>query len=348
MSDLTTDCMVKTYKDAGVDIDAEGDIIRSLASQLKHRREGIGALHDIPGFFTGLVDFGDFYLSLCTDSVGTKLLVCSALGKWDKIGVDCVAMSVNDMICVGAEPLAFVDYLAVNEYDEEVTRQIGIGLNEGAKQANVSIVGGETATLPEIVNDYDLSGTCVGYVPKDKVVTGNAISPGDAIIGLASSGIHSNGLTLARKLVAEAGMSYRDTPEGFDRSLGEELLEPTRIYVRPVLDAAREHAIKGMANITGGGLRNLIRLKKGVGFTITDPMEPQRIFRLLQELGGIEDAEMYQTYNMGMGFALICSADEAESIVNEMSQYWPAKVIGTVNDGSGVDVPQLGLRFERY
>lgn len=340
--------MVKTYKDAGVDIDAEGDIIRSLASQLTHRREGIGALHDIPGFFTGLVDFGDHYLSLCTDSVGTKLLVASALGKWDTIGIDCVAMSVNDMICVGAEPLAFVDYLAVKEYDEDVTKQIGIGLNEGAKMANVSIVGGETATLPEIVNEYDLSGTCVGYVQKDRVVTGSKISPGDVIVGMASSGIHSNGLTLARKLVSQSGMSFHDTPAGLDRPIGQELLEPTRIYVRPILDILREHQVKGMANITGGGLRNLIRLKGGVSFTITELMEPQPIFGLLQELGEIEDREMYKTFNMGLGFAVVCGEDDGAEIIKALSKKVPAKIIGSASEGSGVEVPELGLTYEKY
>jgi len=340
--------MVKTYKEAGVDIDAEGESIRSLVSQLTYRREGLGASRDIPGSFTGLIDFGDHYLSLCTDSTGTKMIVASALEKWDTVGIDCIAMSANDMICVGAEPLAFVDYFAVERYDKEVARQIGIGLNEGAKLANLSLVGGEFATLPEVVRGFDLAGTCLGYVKKDKMVSGSNITVGDSIVGLASSGIHSNGLTLARKLVSGAGIGLSDTPQGLDRTIGEELLEPTRIYVREILDAVKEFSIKGMANITGGGLRNLIRMKDSVQYTVTDPMEPQPVFGLLQQLGGIEDEEMYQTYNMGLGYALVCGSDDADSIVKSIGRSTPAKVIGAVEEGTGVTAPTLDLRYDKY
>jgi phosphoribosylformylglycinamidine cyclo-ligase len=340
--------MVKTYKEAGVDIDAEGESIRALVSQLTFQREGLGASCDVPGSFTGLIDFGDIYLSLCTDSTGTKMIVASELEKWDTVGIDCIAMSANDMICAGAEPLAFVDYFAVERYDKEVARQIGIGLNEGARLANLSLIGGEFATLPEVVRGFDLAGTCLGYVRKENVVTGEDIAAGDAIIGLASSGIHSNGLTLARKIVSQAGIALRDTPEGLDRPIGEELLEPTRIYVLEILEAVSELRIKGMANITGGGLRNIIRMKNGVQYTITDPMQPQPIFGLLQQLGGISDEEMYQTYNMGLGYALVCGREDADSIVDLIGKRMPAKVIGTVEDGTGLFAPTLGLRYDKY
>ncbi len=340
--------MVKTYKEAGVDIDAEGESIRSLVSQLTYRREGLGASCDIPGSFTGLIDFGDHYLSLCTDSVGTKMIVASALEKWDTVGIDCIAMSANDMICVGAEPLAFVDYFAVERNDKEVARQIGIGLNEGAKLANLSLVGGEFATLPEVVKGFDLAGTCLGYVKKDKMISGSDIAVGDSIVGLASSGIHSNGLTLARKLVSEAGIGLGDKPSGLSRTVGEELLEPTRIYVREILDVISRSNIKGMANITGGGLRNLIRMKDGVQYTITDPMEPQPVFGFLQELGGIGGEEMYQTFNMGLGFALVCGSDETDSVVESIGKSTPAKIIGMVEEGTGVTAPPLDLRYDRY
>ncbi|MFQ5910737.1 MAG: phosphoribosylformylglycinamidine cyclo-ligase [Thermoplasmata archaeon] len=339
--------MVRTYKEAGVDIDAEGESITSLISQLTYRREGIGASRDIPGSFTGLVDFGDYYLSLCTDSVGTKMIVASSLARWDTVGIDCIAMSVNDMICVGAEPIAFVDYLAVERHDKEVARQIGVGLNEGAKRANVSLVGGEFATLPEVVKGFDLAGTCLGFVKKDEMISGNDIAVGDSIVGLASSGIHSNGLTLARKLVSEAGMDLNDKPSDLSRTVGEELLEPTRIYVREALDLMGKFEIKGMANITGGGLRNLIRLKRDVRFTVSNPMEPQPVFGFLQQLGGIDDNEMYQTFNMGLGFAVICGADEADSVVTSVGKT-PAKIIGEVEEGSGVVSPSLNLRYDKY
>jgi phosphoribosylformylglycinamidine cyclo-ligase len=340
--------MVKTYKEAGVDIDAEGESIRALVSQLTFQREGLGASCDVPGSFTGLIDFGDIYLSLCTDSTGTKMIVASELEKWDTVGIDCIAMSANDMICAGAEPLAFVDYFAVERYDKEVARQIGVGLNEGARLANLSLIGGEFATLPEVVKGFDLAGTCLGYVKKENVVTGENIAAGDAIVGLESSGIHSNGLTLARKLVSQAGIDLRDTPQGMERPIGEELLEPTRIYVREILEAASEFNIKGMANITGGGLRNIIRMKDGVQYTITDPMDPQPIFGLLQQLGEISDEEMYQTYNMGLGYALVCGSEDADSVVDQIGKRTPAKVIGVVEEGTGLSAPKLGLRYDKY
>ncbi|MFQ6127314.1 MAG: phosphoribosylformylglycinamidine cyclo-ligase [Thermoplasmata archaeon] len=340
--------MVRTYKESGVDIDAEKESIRSLVTQLTFRRKGLGASFDIPGFFTGLINFGEYFLSLCTDSVGTKLLVASSLGKWDTVGIDCIAMSVNDMICIGAEPLAFVDYFAVERYDKEISRQIGIGLNEGAKRANISIVGGEFATLPEIVKGFDLGGTCLGFVKKDQMISGSEIEEGDSIVGLASSGIHSNGLTLARRLLSEAEVSLQEKPSGLSRTVGEELLEPTQIYVREVLDIIKKFRIKGMANITGGALRNLIRLKKSVQFVITDPMEPQPIFNFLQELGGIEEKEMYQTFNMGLGFALVCGREEADSVMETIGDRIPSKTIGIVDEGTGAFVPDLDLRYNKY
>ena len=192
-----------TYSRAGVDIRGEGDVIRGLRSSLDFVRTGIGAPVELGGHFTGIVDIGDRYLSLCTDGVGSKIKIAEAMQKWDTIGIDCMAMNVNDMICIGAEPLAFVDYIAVEDPDPKILSEIGKGLNEGARQSNVSIIGGETATLPEIVQGLDLAGTCLGMVDKDKVITGSGIEPGDVILGLPSSGFHSNGFTLVRKVIEE-------------------------------------------------------------------------------------------------------------------------------------------------
>ncbi len=331
------------YSEAGVDFEKEGRTIGGIVSALKFRREGNGAPVDLPGGFSGIIDFGDVYLAMATDGVGSKMLIAEKMNKLDTVGIDCIAMNVNDLICIGAEPLAFVDYFAVEKHDEGIAKEIGIGLNRGAELSNISIIGGETATLPDMIKGYDLAGTALGYVKKEKVITGEKIEPGDVIMGLPSSGPHSNGYTLIRKVIEEAGLSYEDYFNG--RKLGEVLLEPTRIYVRDVVALLKEGVeIHGMAHITGGGLRNLLRLKKGVGFVIEDPLEPQEIFGALQDWGKISDEEMYQTFNMGMGMALIVPEEEVERVLRIEG----AKLVGKVTEDSGVEVPSLGLRYEEY
>ncbi len=344
------DCvyMVRTYSEAGVDIDKESESIDAIVSELTFRREGLGKMMDIGRHFTGLIDFGDYALSLCTDGVGTKLLVAKAMNKWDTVGIDCVALNVNDMICVGAEPLAFVDYLAVSRYETEIVRQIGVGLNRGAEDANVSLVGGEFSTIPEIVKDFDLAGTCMGYVRKDKIITGERIEPGDSVIGFRSSGIHSNGLTLARKVLESAEYSFKDVlPIGHER-VGDALLVPYTIYVRPVLDMIKQFDVKGMANITGGGFRNIVRMNSKVGFKIDSPFDPHPIFENIQSLGKIEDKEMYQTFNMGLGFVAVVPKNDADEVVNFLKGRVEAKVIGSVLHGKGVSIPEKGIHYQKY
>ncbi len=317
-----------TYKEAGVDIDAEEDGISALARTLNYAREGIGAA--MKGEFTGLIDFGDIALTLCTDGVGTKLLVADALERWDSVGIDCIAMNVNDTICQGAEPIAFVDYIAVEEPDPNLMRELGKGLNRGAELANVSIVGGETATLGEIVKGFDIAGTALGYVRKEDIIDGKQLCEGDKIIGLPSSGIHSNGLTLARKIIEESEYDYNDTCDyGI---IGELMLEPTTIYVRSVMDLLKEYNIKGMANITGGGLRNLKRIHPSLGYKISDPMPVNPIFKFLQKEGRISPNEMYQTFNMGMGFVIIVSDEIAEDVAEKAR----GKVVGELIEQPGV------------
>ena len=340
--------MVKTYAEAGVSQDEKGAHIAALVRELTFRRRGLGRPLTKIGHFTGLVDFGSYALSLCTDGVGTKLLVARDMRKWDTVGIDCVAMNVNDMICIGAEPIAFVDYYAIQDYDREVARQIGIGLNAGAAMANVSVIGGEVAVLPEVVRDFDLAGTCFGIVKKKDVIDGGAIRAGDVIVGLPSSGIHSNGLTLARRLLRDANLTVLDPVGGTGQPWGPTLLEPTRIYVKPVLRALRKATVHGMAHITGGGLRNLVRLKGRVEFAFTDPLPPQPFYRELQGLGGIEDSEMYQTFNMGMGFVLITPESEAKEAIRALRPAVDAKVVGEVRKGRGVSLPELGLRWDSY
>ncbi|MCK4613567.1 MAG: phosphoribosylformylglycinamidine cyclo-ligase [Thermoplasmata archaeon] len=330
-----------TYSESGVDIEKEEKAVGSIVSSLVFKRTGIGAPYDLPGQFTGGVEFGDYVLSLCTDGVGSKILIADALRKWDTIGIDCMAMNVNDMLCIGAEPLAFVDYIAIEEPDPEKMEQIGRGLNKAAELANVSIIGGETATLPEIVNGLDLAGACLGVVKKDRIITGEKVRAGDAIIGLASSGLHSNGYTLARRAVEASGLGYTDPFPNLDRSIGKVMLEPTTIYVREIIPLLEEYDIHGMAHITGGGLKNIHRINPELGYEITDPLPVPMIFPFIQGLGGIEDYEMYRTFNMGMGFAIIAPEHEAEGITESLKTM--AKIVGRVTEGKGVAFREMSF-----
>ncbi len=327
-----------TYKEAGVDIEEEDEAISALRDSVLFAREGLGSPFESE--FAGLVEFGEFALSLCTDGVGTKLIVANKMEKWDTIGIDCIAMNVNDAICQGAEPIAFVDYLAFEDPDPELARQLGKGLQKGAELANVTIVGGETATLKEIIDGFDIAGTALGYVKKKDVIDGSEVESGDKIIGLPSSGIHSNGLTLARKIVDESEHDYED--ESDFGVIGEELLEPTKIYVDTVMEALEKYEIKGMANITGGGLRNIPRINRDFRYVIDNPLKPQPIFEFLKREGDVSDQEMYQTFNMGMGFALVVS----EKLADDAAEDLGGKVVGRVEKGSGIILEGKDIEFE--
>ena len=338
-----------TYKNSGVDIEEKEEAIKELLSSIMTKRKGtIGK--PMGGHYAGLIEFGDYALVLCTDGVGTKVRIAEAIKKYDTVGIDCIAMNVNDALCVGAEPLAFVDYLAMEDPDPKITREIGKGLEKGAKLSNISIVGGETADLPELINGFDLAGTCLAYVKKNRIILGDKIHPGDAIIGLSSSGIHSNGYTLARRVIEEAEFSYNDEfPNGMypKKTIGEVMLTPTRIYVREVLELFKKIDVHGLAHITGSGLWNIPRLKEKVKYSIDDPLEPQQIFLFLQEYGNIDDYEMYQIFNMGMGFAIIVEEADASETIKTLQTYSDATVkrVGIVQKGAGVEVPSLKLRY---
>ena len=334
-----------TYAKSGVDIDRKSSAIKALVDEIGYKRTGIGQNVRIPRLFASLIDFGDRYITLATDGVGSKLMIAEALDKWDTVGIDCIAMNVNDTICVNAEPTSFVDYIAIDKPNEDVTRDIGIGLQKGAELSNMEIVGGEIAVLPEIINGVDLSGTCMGYVEKDRIITGDACREGDLIVSLRSSGIHSNGLTLARKVVESNGLSYKDKVSGLSKSIGEELLTPTEIYVRQVLEITSNHEVHGLVDITGGGLRNILRMRTGLKYIISDPVKPAPIFKKIQELGQIEDKEIYQTLNMSMGFTIIAPADDAEEIA---SKYPNADVVGRVEKGEGVLLEPGNILYDHY
>ena len=337
-----------TYAESGVDIFKEEKAIKGILSSIKFKREGLGK--PLGGHYACMIDFGEYALVLCTDGVGSKVLIAQALKKWDTVGIDCIAMNVNDAICVGAEPLAFVDYLAIDDPKPEITKEIGKGLENGAKLSNISIISGETASLPEIINGFDLAGTCLAYVKKNRIVLGERIVPGYIIIGLSSSGIHSNGYSLVRKVIKNANFSYTDRfPDGLypGKTIGEILLIPTRIYVKEIVELLKKVNVHGVAHITGSGLHKLKRLKNSVKFVIDDPFEPQPVFKFIQKYGNIEDKEMYQTYNMGMGLAVIVSKEDGNETIKILKKHSKSdvKIVGKIEKGKGVEFKKLALLF---
>ncbi len=325
--------MSDAYARAGVDQGAAdaavAGLVRALAG-IKLDRPSLQV--PLPGHYASVIKLDERTgVALSTDGVGTKLLVAEELGRFDTVGIDCVAMNVNDVICVGAEPLAMLDYIAVPTADPEVCEQIGVGLARGAELAGVEIPGGELAQLGSLVSSVDVSGACFGTVALDAIVDGSAVEPGDVVLGLPSSGIHSNGYTLARS--ALAGIPLGDDRLG--RPLGEVLLEPTEIYVKPVLELLRSPvAVRGLAHITSGGLGNLLRLAAEVGYEIDDPLPPQPIFELIRERGGVGEEEMYGVFNMGCGFCVVVpAADEAAALELLRRHYPEAKRVGRATEG---------------
>jgi phosphoribosylformylglycinamidine cyclo-ligase len=296
-------------------------------------------------------------IAICTDGVGTKLIVAEQARRFDTVGIDCVAMNVNDLVCVGAEPIAMVDYIAVEQVEPHVLGEIGESLRVGAEQAGIEIPGGELAQVPEMLRGHpsphgiDLVGAAIGVLPRDEILTGAGIEPGDVVIGLPSSGLHSNGFTLARRaLFDDGGLSLADAPAELGRTLAEELLQPTEIYVRAAIDLLRSEAdVRGLAHITGDGLLNLTRLNDGVGYRIDAALEPQPIFALIQDRGGVPDHEMWAVFNMGTGFCCVVPAPGADHALEVLRQRHPgAAVIGEVTGEAGVvRLPEAGLTGDR-
>jgi phosphoribosylformylglycinamidine cyclo-ligase len=275
------------------------------------------------GYFANVVPVAsNLGIAISTDGVGTKLLVAQAAGRLDTVGVDCVAMNVNDVLCVGARPVALVDYVALEEPGSALLDALGKGLAEGCELAGVSCPGGELATVPDMLRGprpggaFDLVATAIGTVALDRVLAGQDIRTGDILLGLESSGLHANGYTLARRVLLErAGLALDAYVPELGCALVDELLRPTRIYVKPVLELLDGGVpIRALAHITGDGLFNLVRTVKPVGFDIEHWPEPPAIFPLIQRLGAIPDEEMYRTFNMGIGFALVVAAEAADAV----------------------------------
>jgi phosphoribosylformylglycinamidine cyclo-ligase len=318
-----------SYRKSGVDITLEAEGVTALVRALTYRRKDATGMMGEVGHFAGLIGWGDHALALTVDGVGTKMLVADRQSDWSTVGIDCIAMNVNDLYVMNIEPIAFVDYIATDAISVEKMAQIGRGLNEGARQANIDIVGGETATLKGLVTGLDLAGTCLGIQEKEHIVTGEKVSPRDLIIGIPSSGIHSNGLTLARSVIDS--LDAWDERLSSGRTLGEELLIPTRIYAG-VLKVCRQTEIHGMCHITGGGLLNFTRLSR-FGFSIENPLPVPEIFEWIGKAGNISRDEMYRTFNMGMGYAFIAPE---ESIAGICAIFPEAREVGSITSEPGV------------
>jgi phosphoribosylformylglycinamidine cyclo-ligase len=348
------------YKAAGVDAAAVDRGLHKIIDSIRRTwpvAAGVGAVKLDIGYFANVIDIGGVGLALCTDGVGSKSIVAQMLKKYDTIGIDCVAMNVNDVICVGARPVSMVDYIAVEAADADMLGAIAIGLAEGARQAGISISGGEISTLRDVVRGFDLVGMAVGLVPLDRIITGRDLAPGDAIIGIESSGIHSNGLTLARHVLFEQAKLTIDHvfPE-LGMPLGEELLRPTLIYVPEILDIIENvPSVKALINITGDGLLNLPRVDAKIGFEIDNLPPAPPIFRLIQNYGAVGDPEMFEVFNMGVGFCVLAADKDAGVILQILERHGRrARIVGHVvaDDGKGVHLPRQrlvghGKRFRR-
>ena len=334
--------MAITYKSAGIDVSkikqsqaAIGKIISSTHNLSKKVKIAHGF-----GHYAGIVEISaGTLIATHTDGVGTKVLIANLMKKYDTVGIDCVAMNVNDIICTGATPISFVDYIAANKNNQKIFKKIVQGLAKGAKKAVVPIVGGETAIMPDLIAgkgfSFDLAGMVVGILSKKQMVLGNSVQSGDVIIGAKSTGLHSNGFSLARKILLSK-YSVKDKIKGVG-VLGNVLLTPTEIYVKPVLEMLEKCKINGLAHITGGAFTKLLRLKS-IGYDLDSMPKPSPIFDLIQERG-VKTDEMYKTFNMGVGFCVIAPKNQAVKIKSIFKKHKiSSQQIGKITNKKGVYV----------
>ncbi len=350
-SDSPSAARAEIYRDAGVDTAEANSGLKNIIRRVQGTwpAHGRGRVILPIGYFANVIEMDGVGIAICTDGVGSKTIIADMMKKYDTIGIDCVAMNVNDMICVGAEPLSLVDYIALHDTDAAMLDAVAVGLCEGARQARVSISGGETAQLKDIVTGFDLVGMAVGRVPLDKVISGRGVVEGDVVIGVRSNGVHSNGLTLARRAFFGGPNHYRVDHKfaDLDVTLGEELLKPTDIYVPEALEIfARVPNVKALANMTSDGLLNLVRVDAPVGFVIDRLIEPQPIFSLIQSHARVDDAEMYEVFNMGIGFCYVVAPDDADLTLSILKAHGrTAQVIGhaVADADKKVRIPQRRL-----
>ena len=324
------------YTQAGVSQSGADAAVDALVAHLSRIDTGKPSrVVPLPGHYASVLRLDERTgIAFGTDGVGTKMVVAEQLGRFETIGIDCIAMNVNDLVCVGAEPIALVDFILCPTADPEMCGAIGEGLRRGAELSGIEIPGGEIAQVGDVVNGLELAGSAIGLVQLDRIVDGASIAPGDVVIGLPSSGLHSNGYTLARKVLADIPLD----DDRLGRPLGEILLDPTEIYVRPILELlATSIDVRGLAHITGDGLNNLLRLGEGVGYEIDHPLPAQPIFELIAGVGGIDDAEMHEVFNMGCGFCVTVPEADLEAAMAVLRPHYPqARRVGRVTDRAGV------------
>lgn len=344
------------YKEAGVDTDEAEAGLQQLTKQIEQtwtaKKDEFGGVQLPIGRFANVINIGGgIGIAISTDGIGSKAMIATMLGKYDTVGIDCVAMNVNDVICVGARPFSMVDYFATEKVEADILHEISKGLAVGAKIADISISGGETSQLPKMVRGFDLVGTAIGYVSLNKILHGQDIKPGDVVIGVESNGIHSNGLTLARHAFFERHnykISHRFSDLATD--LGSELLRPTHIYVREAMELIEKiSSLKALVHITSDGFLNLTRTPSEVGYMLDALPEPSPIFKIIQKLGGVDNKEMYSVFNMGIGFCVVVGKEEVEAaraILESGFSKFRTHVIGHVTDDAEgyVTIPQVGLR----
>ncbi|TFG93375.1 MAG: phosphoribosylformylglycinamidine cyclo-ligase [Syntrophobacterales bacterium] len=331
-----------SYREAGVDIDKAAAFVERIKPLIKTtaRKGAVGGIGSFGGLFLlGADKYKNPLLVSTTDGVGTKLKIAHMMDIHNTIGIDLVAMSVNDLIVQGAEPLFFLDYIATGKLSVETSVQIVEGIAKGCVESGCALTGGETAEMPGFYKDdeYDLAGFCVGVVEYDNLIDGSEIRVGDSIIGLASNGIHSNGYSLVRKVLFEqAGLNINDSVEGLEGSIGMELLRPTKIYVKPVLNLIKNFSIRGIAHITGGGLtENIPRIlpERCCASIIRRNWTPPAIFGIIQDKGGVDDAEMLRVFNMGIGMVVVVPEKDSKEIVDHLERLGEqAYIIGHIKN----------------
>ncbi len=352
MAPATSARQTRTYAASGVDFSKRAEALAALLRAARYRAPpSHGRPRDAPGHFAGIVRAGRETLALTTDTVGTKVLLAERLGRWEEVGEDAVAINVNDLAAVGARPVGIVDTILCGRPDARTFRALGRGLARGLRAARCSLLGGETAVVREIVRGIDLGATALGIFPRGRApVLGARIRPGDRVVGVPSSGFHANGYTLVRRILEEAEVDLRRPRPGTRVSVGAELLYPTRTYSGIADTLADLPGVHGFAHMTGGGVRNLARLSDRARFVLDAWPPPPPLFGWLRDLGGISEREMYETFNMGIGFSLVVAESAIGAVRHRLARAGApdAREIGRVEAGTGVTIPPLGLRYAGY
>ncbi len=341
-----------SYAASGVDLPKRAVALGELLRTAKYAAPpSHGRLVPAPGHYAGLLRIGRETVALTTDTVGTKVLLAERLGRWEEVGEDMVAINVNDLAAVGARPAGIVDTVLCATPDPDVFRALGRGLGRGLRAARCSLLGGETAIVGDIVRGIDLGATAMGFFPgRREPVLGARIRPGDRILGIPSTGLHANGFTLVRRLLEENAIDPTRARPGGRNPIGTELLRPTRTYSAMADAVADRPEVHGLAHISGGGVRNLTRLHRHVRFDLDDWPSPPSLFGWLKALGGISDREMFETFNMGIGFVVVVASSGIAPIRRRLARAGAAdsRLIGRVEPGRGVEVPGFGLRYSGY